>query len=577
MKLNIHIFIFLIVAVIAYINDIIIYCFKINYEIGLIISVITVITLVIFLIKYKKLKIKTDFQKSDFVLILIILFCIISLLKCDYSYDTTNYHIYIQENFFNDKINFDYFPGRTINSFLFPLGDRINYIFRYFLGYRLGTIMSLYSLIIIFYQMKTVLKIFFKDMSNIKVSLFSMIPIILYPVNEFVGTYYIDNYSCIILFQLVIIFCEKKDILIEKDYLYFSALLLGIGTAIKLPNLILGTVIFIFIVLFNCSIKNLRKVKIIDLLGLLFIFSSPFIIYAIDNYIQTGSPIYPYYNKVFKSEYFGDINWQDSAFGIPNIWCSLIWPIVIAIEPLYGNNYTCVGAIWGYGYIVCVFNTILGIKNRNFTWKLSGLGVALSIVWSIFLMGYARYAIVIPIVYLIVIFLTIFNLSIKDSIDIKNTLKICFAIILVIFIVYDLFIGIRLYVNKSKQYIREFPGVQKDVLKNEIHEKYEIDGVWGCINDNSAMISLIRNKNTPIYNLDSWHYEYSSKTKNMFLEKVKDEKIYTITDWYNMDSFSYAINKYGFELVSTQIKYENNIIQNKNNPWYIFEIRYVGE
>ena len=101
--------------------------------------------------------------------------------------------------------------------------------------------------------------------------------------------------------------------------------------------------------------------------------------------------------------------------------------------------------------------------------------------------------------------------------------------------------------------------------------------MWGCINDNSAMISLIRNENTPIYNLDSWHYEYCSQTKNMFLEKVKDEKIYTVTDLYNMDSFCYAINKYGFELVSTQIKYENNIIQNKNNPWYIVEIRYVGE
>ncbi len=585
MKLNVHFFIFLIISIIAIMNDIIIYIFGIEYKISLIISTILINSISAIFIKKNKIKIESNFSKSDFILVYILLFCICSFFKCDYSFDTKNYHIYLQENFFTDKINFDFFPGRTINSFLFPLGDRINYIFRSLLGYRFGVICSLYALIVIFYQTKKILKIIYPKLSNIKISLLSIIPIILYPVNEFAGTYYIDNYSCIILFQLVIIFLEEKDIFLEKSYLYFVGILLGIGAAIKVSNIILGSIILFFI-LFNSNIKSIRKLNIKELFFAFILFIFPIAIYVIDNLIQTGSPIYPYYNTIFKSEYFGNINWKDPDFGIPNLLYSLIWPIVIAIKPLYGNNFNYVGLIWGYGYIVCVI-TALRMKKNN-VWKLSILSIICSIIWAIFLMGYARYAIIIPIMYFFVVvsFILEISLELKRGYNafwkinkVKELLKIIFnfllIIILIMLIIYDIFIGVKLYIEKAKDYIESFPFNYTRAPHSE--EPYEIDGVWGCINNNSAMISLIRNKNTPIYNLDKWHYMYSEKTKRMFLEKVNNKKIYTIIDKKNYLYLLPSLQKNGFKKVGSSKLYINSSLQNKYNYWYIIQVEYVGE
>ena len=160
------------------------------------------------------------------------------MIRCDYSYDTKNYHIYIQEHFFDDKINEDLFVGRTINSFLFPLGDRMYYMFRYFYGYRLGVCISFYTLIIMYYQMKNILKTMIPNISNKKLFAFSIMPAFLWTVNEFIGTYYIDNLSCIILLELIYIFVKQENIFKDKHNLYYIAILLGIATGIKLPNLI---------------------------------------------------------------------------------------------------------------------------------------------------------------------------------------------------------------------------------------------------------------------------------------------------------------------------------------------------
>ena len=160
MKINFHFFVVLFIAIVAILCDLLIYITKIDYGIALCLSafICTIVTILFF--KKKSIKITFDYEKKDiFMFIAFILLIIVqSFLKPDFPYDVKSYHIYLQENAFADKLNFDFFPGRIFCVFLFPLGDRMHYIFRYLLGYRLGTVFSSYILVVIYYQVKRILE-----------------------------------------------------------------------------------------------------------------------------------------------------------------------------------------------------------------------------------------------------------------------------------------------------------------------------------------------------------------------------------------------------------------------------------
>jgi hypothetical protein len=93
------------------------------------------------LIKRKKIGISIDFNKIDILFYIgLAIITVFTIIYPDSFWDTKSYHIYLQQNPFVNKINFDFFAGRNLNSFQFPIADRVYYLFRYILGYRLGTI-----------------------------------------------------------------------------------------------------------------------------------------------------------------------------------------------------------------------------------------------------------------------------------------------------------------------------------------------------------------------------------------------------------------------------------------------------
>ena len=135
MKINIHFLMILILATIVFLSDSFIYIAKINYWLAISISSIITIGLFCFVKKKTNINVKSDFSWFDLLFFVLVFLRLISIiLMPDESYDVCSYHIYLQENPFIDKINFDFFPGRTINSFLYPLGDRMFYLFRMALG-----------------------------------------------------------------------------------------------------------------------------------------------------------------------------------------------------------------------------------------------------------------------------------------------------------------------------------------------------------------------------------------------------------------------------------------------------------
>ena len=93
-------------------------------------ALIIVITLCFIL--RRKVSVKMDkFNKIDIIFYIFLFFILFLRVAIpDSSFDTLNYHIYLQEKLFDDNVSYNFFPGRWINTFSLPLGDRLHFFFR---------------------------------------------------------------------------------------------------------------------------------------------------------------------------------------------------------------------------------------------------------------------------------------------------------------------------------------------------------------------------------------------------------------------------------------------------------------
>ncbi len=72
-------------------------------------------------------------------------------------FDADNYHIYLQEYPFADNVSRNYFPATVIQTYTYPLADRVSTPFRHILGYRLGTLPNPLLIILFYYQTKRII------------------------------------------------------------------------------------------------------------------------------------------------------------------------------------------------------------------------------------------------------------------------------------------------------------------------------------------------------------------------------------------------------------------------------------
>lgn len=570
MKLDISFFIIMIIAIIATLNDIVIFFFHTSYISSLLISIIIIFLITILLIKNKQLILENNFNKIDLVfLIPFLIFSILKIMTPDYMYDVVSYHYYKQENPFLDKIKFDFLvSGGKVNSFVFPLGDRMNYIFRYFLGMRLGNVLSYFSLVVVFYQIKKFLTFYCIQIKEFIKVIAGMLPISFYTIYLYFGTYYIDNYSLIFLLEIIYIALSNNQIFKQKNKLFFLVLLCGITIGIKISNFVILIPIGIFTIVKNIS--DFKTLRIKDYVISAIIFFSPFLVYALKNYLDVGNPFFPFLGG---EEYYDNNHWQDDTFGIPNFWYSFIWPIIIVLNPEKGFNLKVYDYIWLYGYIFLIVNILLNLFKEIKYKKLLELEIltfSIVIFWANFLMGYTRYASVIPILFSIIMIVNI-SILLQNKKMFLKLLGIMQSIILLV-ILYN---GVLNCCSNISFYNKNFKNNFKYAIKDK-NTKIHIDGVWGNINACGGIISLIREEETPIYNLENWHIEGSDFFINKYREILKDKEIYILfSDLYRPIDLN-KVQDLGFEVIEKFQEYTQEDLPYLQNydTWTIYKIRY---
>ncbi len=549
---NIHFLILLIIAFSVCISDIFIYFFHLNFIFINLISILLVSLLVLILKKKNYINIQSDFSKYDLLFIFgFLIYIIISIVFPDLSWDTRSYHIYLQENVFTDKINMDFFAGRNLNSFLFALGDRINYLFRFLLGYRLGTIITYYLILVLYYQVKR----WISNMSGCKnplfLSLFSILPCGMSVIFSFSGTYYIDNFGAVFLLEaFYILFCEQ-DLLKDKIKLYVLAIIIGIAISIKITN-----VIFLIPIGLYYLIKNRKEFKFLkpyDYIFGIFLVILPWIIYALSNYQQTGNPVFPYYNQIFQSEYFAKTEWKDTNFGPKNIVQLIIWPLYIVVNPLSAFDTKFVDIMWGLGFIICILNLFfykIHKKNKNIRiFHLSIILLIMYYLWGSMLVGYVRYASVLLVLSLIVCISFIYL-----QYDKKRIMSIALTVLIILASIpsfgYDFLIIIKDY-HSFNEWISEYNSNLKFIFKDRNIKKIDFDGILGAIGDDSLIPCLLRNNN-PIYNLEEWITITNPKTENLYHQKIFDKEIYVLVDKQTFERKKDYLNRNQFEILEQE-------------------------
>ena len=585
-KINLSFFILLVFFIQVILADTIIYFCKAPYIIANIIAIILNIAFIVFTIKEKYIKIKSNFSKWD-IIFMIILFVIIitTIIFPDTFWDSYSYHIYMQENPFSDNINENYFPGRTLTSFVFATADRIFYIFRGLLGFRLGTLPGYLLLIVMFYESKKILKLLLEEKVEEKyISILSILPLLTFIILQQIGTYYIDNFSVVVILEFVyILLSETEGIIKNKISLYYLAFISGLAICMKITNLVYIALPLVYILIKN--IKDIKKLKWYDYILLVLTAILPILPYLINVIIQTGSPVFPYYNTIFKSEYFGQTNWLDNRYGPKNIIQFCLWPIYIIKHPEKAYEFGRTDIAFAIGYIIAMIYIIYAvfkkiIKKENISNKLFLYNITLIylyLVWAKFVIGYTRYAGAILVLSSILIIYTLIKLIQKQ--------KMILTIIISTILCYAALLGCYQYLYYGSAYnyslvIQGNLGINKKIkedisviFKDRSSIKYDIDGIWGVIYDDSA-VPLFLNVDDRLV-----HLEYGFKTgetqkaQDIYWDNVLNNDIYVPIYTLKNGKIEY-LDRFKFEITEIADILEDVNFLDGEDIIYIVKVKY---
>lgn len=578
-SVNLSLLIFILYSFFILINDYFTFLTNLNYTTSLILSLMVVsITYYCF---RKKIKVIKNISKYDFIFcLLLFLFFIISIVYPDRTFDTFNYHLYLQEKPFGDKIFSDFFAAKNINSFTYAFTDRFSYLFRFFLGYRLGVLFNYFIIITIYFQSKKILKSLIKC-NEIFLCLLSIMSTLTLSTVELLDSYYIDNISVVYLSELFYLTFIEKNKYYELE-LPFIGLLYGFTFVSKISNAFIIIVLFFFYIIYNKDFVKKLNIKLIIKTIIFFLF--PFFVYMFYTYIKTGNPVFPYYNSFFHSPFFINENWLDKRFGPNNIIEVLIWPILMQIHPERSYDIAIVELMWAIGYISALLLLLKSIFNR-LIYKTNDKNAIIYIftlvcylIWAKFMLGYTRYG-------LSVLFFGIINLCLFLNYLFKNK-----KIILIVLSLFILFINYYLSLshfikdahfwtfnnffsaeNENISYKENFKLLLKDKNEN-IKLKDNSNVLIGYYN--AGFVTLLT-KNTNKISLTSG--VSNKKTQKIFNKNLaKNKKIYTIVDAVDLENLITELNNNNYHIKNVEKVFNSNLVLN-NNFSYLFELEKNNE
>ncbi|MFN7898760.1 MAG: hypothetical protein ACK5N0_03715 [Synechococcaceae cyanobacterium] len=275
--------------------------------------------------------------KTDLIYLLpstFLAFGVISVfLNQDNNWDLRNYHFYVGYAFLKSRFFYDFVPAQIQtfhNPFLYlPTYWLIQNLPPKTVGFLLGGIQGI-NFLLSYIIARTALKDTLSIKRRISLSLLLAVSSTFSPLflSE-LGTSFGDNITS--LFVLLGVFLILNTILLRKSSatrhssFIIAGIFLGIAGGLKLPNICFALAALVAITL-ACEWHDKLWCAIKLLGGIVFGFLISYGYWMFFLFSNYQNPLFPYYNKLFKSPYFGLINFKDVRWTPKSILDGLSYP-----------------------------------------------------------------------------------------------------------------------------------------------------------------------------------------------------------------------------------------------------------
>jgi hypothetical protein len=505
----------------------------------------------------------------------------------DTACDTFNYHLISQEprlrNFFTES-----FGEGNFQVWGFRLGDRLFYEFRHLFGYRFGPFLNIICCVIIFYQLRSLLIKFLQNsellnsFSNcIKEFIVTLLAVALvvniHILNES-ATYYVDI--------VAIPLCLKAiDIVVfEKSYSYkYLAFLLGLVLAFKLTNIVYVAPLSILLVVKNIKEKGISARGVSSIATCAVLAVIPSLVYLAFAYQCTDNPLFPYYNSIFKSEYFGNYDFKDLRWGGQSLLEKIFWIYSAAFNPFYRlgecadfYDFILIGGVIAFSVMLLlmvianvephinskenhlIISKFFSFEENIFSTisRLLFILILSAILWG-FSTGIVRYYMIGLMLFSVCLFCMIFNLKFK-KIVFRNVLFL-FVCALCLVNVYRV-VNINFYTmnfNWSKATAQNVKNAISDLLVQKKLIYTDDSDLHIVPNYRANGFSYLANKNIPKLYLE-YLQNYYPQDKQAIIDKYlnKAQKISVIQEnnFYDLDEdhFVSILNDFGLYITSVE-------------------------
>ncbi|MFL6228543.1 MAG: hypothetical protein ACJ741_07160 [Pyrinomonadaceae bacterium] len=307
----------------------------------------------------------------------------------DYSFDVANYRLFNGERALHGVVYLpgDWFP--TPGPFN-PVPDIATGLTRHLLGYRLGTSINLLATVWAAQVVERLLRpAVRRDRVRAACVLFVVLSeYFLFEINE----YMIDVLAVPLILEAIYLATRAREGRDPRGDFIRGAFLLGLTVNFKLTNLTAAVPVALLLTrnLFALPRPDAKRLAAAFVGGTVAA-AAPLVPYAAYCYALTGNPLFPAYNAIFKSPYWGGGNFHDPRWGPVGLAETLLWPLLSAFEPSRISELNVYSGRIALGFVASLVALLFTRRDARLLRDLAFVFLLDALLWS-WTTGYIRYA-----------------------------------------------------------------------------------------------------------------------------------------------------------------------------------------
>jgi hypothetical protein len=307
----------------------------------------------------------------------------------DRSFDVIAYHLLHAERTLRGTLfgPGDFFPSHVPFN---PVADTLTGISRWFLGFRLGTVINLFALV---WAAQVTDKILRPFVGRIWLRAACVLLLVLAENLLFeISTYMVDLLAVPLMLEATLLTLRFDEARNRSANLIHVALLLGASTAFKLTNLAVALPV-LAVCAYKIAVGSPRftpRQLLTSALLALVAFLAPLLPFTLYIFRVTGNPIFPAANAFFKSVYWPTHGGWDNRFGPQTFWETIAWPVLVWFKPERHSEMGVYSGRLTLGFVVAIAGIVFAWRNTRAR-TLCFVLIASALLWSTAAAGYSRY------------------------------------------------------------------------------------------------------------------------------------------------------------------------------------------